>query len=285
MLPFRSSSFSCSDTVALVVVAAMAVHGAACVADEPATSIRENEQQKPAALQPAQNPAPAEASQTPAAAETAVAAVRNVEDSGFPLPIWRTARFDDVNNLAGVLLRTEVGTVQIKQLQWGVDKEGSIYICSVAGYTREGESVVLGSPEGCVAPASKEGFLGTAMTRSDTFVQSFDFATDYEGYLALVDVTFEAQSTERSGSDCSVPVIFCVSEGCSGVCGIVVPEVAIGRSGSELGKPLLVLADPVECTCTGASGHCEPRIMFICKGECPAQQVCTTTWGYTCECQ
>lgn len=253
---------------ALVVASAAAVCCTACVAQEPAPAV--------------------------GVAQAATAAALAADDADFPLPIWKNRVFDDANNLAGVLLQTAQGPVQIKELKWGANQQGFINICYVDGYSTEGEPVTFGAPEGCLEQVSKENFLGYAMTQSDVFIQSFDFATDHEGYLFVGNPVTSAGPPSEEEEDCGIRhTRRCESAGCNAACGftaIALVPIPTG-SGPAINpdtESFLQVDEPIQCTCSGTEGGCQVQNIQTCSGTCLPGLSCEAKLSggeFGCECR
>ena len=262
------------NVAAFLAIAALSMQCNACLAADSDMSMGESKQQEFATPQEAKNPP---------AAEPELTTADSVQDNPFPFPIWRNRTFDDANDLAGVLLRTAEGPVQIKRVLWNVEEEeGIIYVCYLAGFTREGKSVTFGSPDSCLASVSKDDFLGSAMTGSDAFIiQSFDFATDHEGYLTVANPVFKVGAAARNVRSPSDPcykdtVRRCQNLNCNtsqcgfqlGTIGITTPRSNEGRA--QL-KPIIAEREPVVCRCgAGGTGVCVVVEVSSCRGTCPA---------------
>ena len=194
----------------------------------------------------------------------------------FPLPIWRNRTFDDVNDLAGVLLKTSDGPVQIKELKWGVDEAGQVYICYVSGYLAGGETVQYGVADECLDSLKKEDFLGSAMTWSDTLViKSFELGTDYDGYLAIVDPVFKTGEAAKDASDvCHMETVYvCRKAGCTGECGFGTDGVPVSKGTIPQLHPVPLVPEQAElvmCKCLGdgATGKCAVQQHRECQGTC-----------------
>jgi len=265
--------------MAIAVVAALGAYCAACVADKAGRSDAAPKQQESAAA----NPTP-----RPATEITGKAAGANPREDQFPLPIWRNRSFDGVHELGGVLLHTTEGTVQIIELTWGADQNGKIYGCFLRAFYREGEQVEFGSPEACTERIVKERFLGSAMTASDDVdVQSFNLATDHEGYLFVADVVL---GVEPEGLDtCRLSTVqTCVKKDCTGNCGVPLEEfelLSAKNGGSQSAFVAPIVKEPISCACMGGSGSCKMQWVTECTGTCAESRVCTPFDDMSCECQ
>jgi hypothetical protein len=208
----------------------------------------------------------------------------------FPLPIWRNRHFDDVNELAGVLLRTTEGTLQIERIQWATDENGLVYCTVLNAFTEGGARVEFGQVVPGSPPLTKQDFLGVAMTGSSSFaLQSFDLATDAEGFLFLANpvvVEMPAKADEPCGIK---PIRNCRSEGCTGECGFPVAELQLMPLKKELGvafeAPILQDPQVLECKCSGASGKCKVREIRECQGTCLNGMECKFLVDGTCDCK
>lgn len=251
MLRFNNSSRSHGLLVAIVIAAVGGVYSTACVAQEPAPAVV-------------------------AAQAAATSAAGLATSSGFPYPIWKNRVFDDANNLAGVLLRTAQGPVQIKELKWFANQAGFINIGYLSAFNADGEPITFGSTDGCLEKVTKEAFLGTAMTQSDNdVIQSFDFVTNYEGYLAVGSPVIDQSPSSGPADTCSVRrVRECMPIGCNGHCGFAnVAELSttkggVGPAADPDVQPFLQLPEDLECECYGTEGDCKVTWIEFCKGTC-----------------
>jgi len=257
MFRIQGSLFSSNCLAALVIAAASGVYSTACVAQEPAPAIGASQ----------------------AVAASALAADGDQEENNFPLPIWKNKILDDPNSLGGVLLHSADGPVQIKELLWGANEEGFINICYVEGFTAEGDPVVFGSTNGCLAQVTKDNFLGSAMTQSDKFIESFEFVTCYQGYLAVGNPVIGTASPSGPAEPCALKRIkHYRKEGCTGTCGEPVDVFlsspttggpgGIGPAIDPDVNPLLLLAEDINCECLGNSGTCVLQWIEECAGTC-----------------
>lgn len=273
MLRLNGSSRFHGFPVALVITTTAGVYGTACVAQEPSPAV--------------------------VAAQTAASAAAQTEGSDpenkFPYPIWKNRVFDDANNLAGVLLRTTEGPVQIKKLKWFANEAGFINIGYIDGFNSDGEPVTFGSPDGCLEQVTKETFLGYAMTQSDTYIKSFDFVTDHEGYLAVGNPVIALQLLQDE-DPCGIRTIRrCQSLGCNGSCGspIDVLLLSSGGSGPAINpdnEPLLPYGtpEPIDCRCNGTEGTCQVVNEQTCSGTCLPGLSCGATDNegeFGCQCR
>ncbi len=258
-------------------VAALAAFCAVCVADQPAESTGEQKLQKAAATEAPAKPAPQEAAR-PTATDT--------REDHFPLPIWRGRTLEDVRELGGVLLNTTEGTLQIDELYWFVDENGTMGASYLRAYDPDGQTVEFGDAGALVPRVVKEDFLGKAMTGPDGWtVTEFDFGTDQDGYLSVIDATYKVTEEEDRDQCHFATIKVCQKEDCSGPCGEPSGQIQLVRGLQYAFQGPILQPHPIVCECMGDTGKCKLYWESTCKGDCLPGQTCTPMDNETCECR